>query len=297
MNGTMKKINYKKYVNIDELIFDCSIIMLFLIINYFIIDDAPLVESINNVLLFLLLLITVFLSPIYLSSINSRFYKFRKNSLNKIISPISLLVTLSTSILIVYVMPYYLTEYYKSGIFYSFFLINLFFGIIALIIGWHIGSKYEIERDDPTRISIGIFTYLAPLLVIMPIIVTAFIYEFSLNFPFSLLAGIIALIFSFNFLKTGNEIIEKIFRSLIFHDYIFPFFMASILTFTHEVFSEIIFIKNKNSTTLVFLQSLIISGILPTRVILLLSPPRKIFNVLIGLCPLTLLFLNLFSKF
>jgi len=194
-------------------------------------------------------------------------------------------------------MPYYLAEYYKSGIFYSFFLINLFFGIIALIIGWYIGSKYEIERDDPTKISIGIFTYLAPLLVIMPIIVIVSIYEISLNFPFSLLAGIIALILSFNFLKTGNEVIEKCFRSSIFHDYIFPFFMASILTFAHEVFSEIIFMKNKNSTLFVFLQSLIISGILPTRVILLLSPPRKIFNVLIGLCPLVLLFLNLFSKF
>ncbi len=293
----MKKGNYKKFINVDELIFDCTIFLFFFLINYFKTDNSIFIESINKPVLFFLLFLTVFFSPMYLSAINSRFSVYKHDLLNKILIPVSFIVTLSTSLFIVYAMPYYLVEYFNSFFFTSFFFINLFSGIIALIIGWHIGSNYENDKIDSKKLSIGIFTYLSPLIVILPIFSTALLYEYSKSWYISLAFGIVILIFSQNFIKSGNDRLNDFFKSSLARNYVFPFIMAFMLSFAHELIDNVFIMKNRNESALAVLESLIISGILPTRIILLLSPPRKILNVLTGLCSLVILFFNIIKTF
>jgi len=291
----LKKMRYRKYVNTDELIFDFAIFIIFLIISSYKIENKSLVESMNGVLLFLLLFLAVFLSPMYLSSINARFKRYKDNMVDKVLLPFSYIITIFTAVFIVYVMPVQMVQYYKSSSLFSFLFFNFFFGIIALIIGWHIGSKYELERDSTDKLSVGIFAYLAPAAVIAPLFAIAVIIEFSQNWFLALIIACIILFISYKFIHSGNERIDLFLRSSLVHDYIFPFVMAFMLAFCHEIINEMYFLKTKSLSSLFILKSLFITGILPARIILLLSPPRKMVNIIIGTMALFILFYDIFK--
>ena len=175
----------------------------------------------------------------YLSSINTRFKNYKNDWVSRIISPFSMIITMLTSVVIVYAMPFFLIEYYNSNFFIAFFFINLFFGIIALIIGWHIGHKYETDQDDSSKLSIGIFTYLAPMIVIIPVFSVALIYEYSGSWAASLLLGLLIFMFSSYFIRHGSAKLDSFFKSSVARNYVFPFFMAFSLTFAHELINEI----------------------------------------------------------
>jgi len=268
----------EKNINIDELIFDFSIIIFFLLISYYLRDSSGGLSEVLLIETILVLLITVeLLCPWYLGEIYGRYNNKGKGSLiYKLSSVFVLFIGLALSIIICFFLPLFLLDGYDFSILSGFYILaNFIFAPLAIIIGWEYGSKYQKTRNEAGYIAEGFFPILYPFLfIIMPITLLALI-------SFSNIRALIIVIFALLLIPVLKDVLKKIFETRIARLYIFPMMLCLSLEFSQIVIME--FLERNVQIHSFAVYSITSMMIISARVMLFLSPPVRSFNFFIGI--------------
>ncbi len=275
---------HSRFINIDELLFDFAIFVIFSIIYFFGSENRFFIDNFDPFVFVFILIPTVLFSPRYLSSLYSRF-KSRKN-INiayRILTYTSLILLWATSLFIVYVMPYFITRHFSNiNPVFEFYFFHAAFGTLALALGW------DQDKDGSARR----FLYFLSLMMFSAFIFIGYIKSVTAHYLIIILSILFVIIAARVLIEKFHLDLDDLFQSNAVQKFISPFAISFLLAFANVIIYDVFIIKYNESTYSMFL-ALTISGILPTRIMLLLCPPFKIINFAIGLTAFVLFFVNI----
>lgn len=289
-NTALKPVLYtlRRYVNVEEILFDAGIFAIFGVIYFFGRNNRSFVDIFNPWVLVVLLFFMVLLSPWYLSYIYSQFRLNRgRNAAFRVLSYIAFAVLLFTAFFIVFAMPFFLVQYYRDNmVILMFNFMNIFTGTIALVLGWNLGQAGGEAYHK--KASAGIYAYLAPVYVAGPVFLIAAFMSLVDNYIALALLVLFSVTAGYRLLSRSKQTLDMLFEKRIMQRYVFPFAISFMLAFGHEIVQSVFVAGNRTASAV--LLALVVSGILPTRVMLLVCPPVKPVNVAIGIVAFSLFF-------
>mgnify|MGYP007056063398 CR=1 FL=1 len=276
MNKLIKHI--KQYCNIDELVFDITLLIFFLI-NYYFFQEEKLISIVNPFVVVFIFLFAEFLVPFYLASIYSQFYiKAKNNSVYNIFSKIALVSSIATSVLVCYVVPFVFLDYNNNETAYSIYIFfNFMTGTFSIILGWTFGLRAD---KNISLQSIDLKSYFILIMSVIIFMGGLFLVGYSIyiqsGFP------LLAFFLLFSYLLIIKDKIKKFLTYDKFMNYIFPFLLCFVLNFVFEILNDIIGFKKS-------FYAVVVSGVLPTRLIISFTPPFRLINFMIGIFLISLI--------
>jgi len=274
-------------INFQDLIFDLLLYLLFFIFNSIVQKGKGLAESMSIWLILLVLISIILLIPWYLGVLCKTYSKkvFSKWGLRFIYS-----IGLTLSFILTIYPPYMISLTKKHEDFFIIYIfIFIIFGLPAIVLGWTSGLSYKDNIDNPKKSSRGLSDFFNIIFLILgPFagFIGIFMYAFE---GISITAIILIIIFISFIINTNSQSeIANYFKSKNIRYYIFPFILCLSLVFIHEIILDINFSLNetnwKNSLIVLF-----VSGLLPTRMLMLFSPPIKKINFIMGVISIILI--------
>lgn len=272
------------YFNIEDLVFDLTLLLIFCFLGFITPEGGILMDVFNPWVLTGIFIFMIFLAPWYLAGIYAR-YRERRVLITggNWLARLAFFTGFVSSLIICFGIPVIIL-YGDHDIAFEFFAMFIAVaGIIAVIMGWVFGTRYREDAEHPETASSGLFSYFTVVMAIIGPFGGFFLVIAGLmNDSRAALVSGFALAAVYILISRKKSIFDRIFSSDLMRFYIFPFMLCLMMTFAHEILYNLIVFRNGGRTGSGLILSLVISGLLPVRVLLLFCPPVKAGNFIIG---------------
>lgn len=286
---------YPSFININELIFDAVMLVFVFILNRFF-GPGQIKHTLSPMMITVIYLIFAYCLPWYMGIIYRQFEGYFQSTGRRV-----LLAIFGMLVLFIFISIGYCTG--KAGVLESNkggFMIMA--GIVLLMMGCIVGGTYnpklESAAEDNEDISLAGFIAIITLSILGFFCGISFIQHWHGTFGFVLdfltiimlflgtAVVCIVLLTVMIYLKAGLIKLKLLKPIMKLKHFLLPFVLTTLLLLFNnlnlQIIKEMVQSITGGSPGLTVIIALIISGIIPFRIILLLTPPVRLINIGIG---------------
>ncbi len=274
----------KRYANVDELVFDAVLLVLVAAFTR-LSGERNLLSALHPVIMIALMLLMETLVPLYLALIYARFRdRASSGAWYRVLALTAAPAGIGASLVLCYYLPFAVSEYRGSGILAGFFFMNTVLGPLMVMGGWDMGTRIDAGMD---RKASGLVTTALTVVnyAFMPLVVLfALVYGMMTeSWAPPLAAG--ACYLATGLLAAAGKKIETVFARDAVKSFVIPGVLCALFSISMDFMNDLLPLHFRGHTAL----ALVVSGILPVRLLLLACPPIKPVNLAVGIAALALL--------
>lgn len=267
----------ERYARIDELVFDATLFVL-LAVFMRLFSASSVLKMIPPLPMMIILLVMEILVPLYLALIYADFREHaRENGLYRLASWAVFPLGLILSLVICFYLPFAIAQYKDSGVLQGYAFINTVLGLLMVMSGWDLGTRLDGRREG--KASQGMHTAFTVVnYAIMPLVILAtLIHSLMIKSPLPFLAACVGYLAT-GLLAGSGKRMDNLFAHRSMRILILPFILCGLFSLSTDFLNDLLVIHFRGHT----MAALLASGLLPVRVFLLVSPPVKPVNLLVG---------------
>ncbi len=274
----------ERFANPDELVFDAVLLVLVAALTR-LSGERNLLSVLHPVVLIVLMILMETLVPLYLALIYSR-YRDRASSgaWYRLLALTAAPAGVGASLVLCYYLPFAVSEYRGDGILSGFFFMNTVLGPLMVMGGWDMGTRADAGMDrkasDLLTAALAMVNY-----AFMPLVVLFTLVYGMMTESWAPPAAAGACYLATGLLMAAGKRIETVFARDAVKTFVIPGALCALFSISMDFMNDLLPLHFRGHTAL----ALVVSGILPVRLLLLACPPIKPVNLAVGIAALALL--------